>query len=159
MSPVPIEWALRSARILAFPALHEWVLSHGARAAENATVLDANGLPDYGQANSGSGWRTGYTCNANASGIDEGSCQKNTGGENNGFFYNNGMLAFLNTFGVVLSADASDPNRICQWLPEAYGRHLGALGDMDINGRIWGKSSGQSFGMSGEAIGAMSMCP
>lgn len=157
MMPVGVEWAMRTARFLRHDGLQSWVVAHGQRVAANHAVLDGDGLPDFSRA--GSAWRTNYGCGISGNGVDEGSCRKYTSGENNLRFYANGLMAFLNVFGVVLAADASDPHRICAWLPEAYVSQLDGLGDSDINYRIWGKSSGQAFGMAAEAAGALSMCP
>jgi hypothetical protein len=156
MMPVAVEWALRTSRFLGHDGLAAWVVAHGARSAENHTVLGGNGLPDFGRSG---GWRTVYRCTANASGVVGSTCAKVNGGENGGAFYANGLLGYLNVFGLVLSADPADPHRICEWLPAAYARQLGALGDTDTNGRVWGKASGQAFGMSAEAVGALSRCP
>lgn len=156
MMPVGTEWALRTSRFLGHAGLHEWVVQFGLRSGEHYATL-SNGVPDFSA--SGSGWRTVYRCDANGSGVPNGSCQKVTNGENGYRFYANGLMAFLNVFGLTLSADPSDPNRVCDWLPSAYQSHMASLNDSDINGRIWGKTSGQAFGMSGEAVGALSMCP
>jgi len=156
MMPVGAEWAMRSARFLQHAELQQWVLDHGRQSGANHATL-SNGIPNFSA--SGSEWRTVYGCGANASGVDDGSCRKYTNGENGYRFYANGLMAFLNVFGVVLAADPADPNRVCEWLPAAYQQHLNSLGDQDINAHIWGKASGQAFGMAGEAVGALSMCP
>ncbi len=156
MMPVGTEWAMRTSRFLGHSGLHQWVIDHGRQSANNHTTL-SNGLPDF--SDSASGWRTVYGCDANQSGVNDSSCRKYTDGENGYRFYPNGLLAFLNVFGLVLAADPSDPNRICEWLPAAYPAQINALSDNDLNGRIWGKASGQAFGMAGEAVGALSMCP
>jgi hypothetical protein len=158
--PVGIEWAVRTSRFLDHETLRGWVIQHGIRSAQNHTDLDQRGLPDFSRRNAaGGGWRTGYACSANRNGVDQTSCRRASGGENDAFFYPNGMMAYLNMFGQVLAADPSDPDRICSWLPDAYRAQVSALNDMDINFRIWGKNSGQAFGMSAEAVGALSSCP
>jgi hypothetical protein len=158
IAPVPVEWALRSSRLLSHPALHAWVMRHGEQAARHMTVLDGQGLPDFSQAYGPEGWRIGYHCDANQDGVVDSSCVRSTGGENDSYYYQNGMVAFLNLFGLILSADPSDPQRICQWLPAVYGEQVGGIPDYEINGGIWGKSSGQAFGMAAEAAGALSYC-
>lgn len=156
MMPMGTEWAMRTSRFLGHGALHQWVLDHGRQSgAQHATL--SNGVPNFSVA--GSQWRTLYGCSASASGVDDATCRKYTNGENNYLFYANGLMAFLNVFGLVLAADPDDPNRVCEWLPSAYQSQLNSLGDMDINAHIWGKASGQAFGMSAESVGALSMCP
>lgn len=157
MMPVGVEWATRASRFLRHPGLTNWIVQHGSTSARNHTVLNGNGLPDYSQADSA--WRTTYSCNANGAGVLEGSCAKINGGENDGRFYANGVLSYLNVFGIVLAADPSDPNRVCQWLPAAYDVQVRGLPDLDVNYHIWGKASGQAFGMSAEAVGALTACP
>ncbi|MBK6688885.1 MAG: hypothetical protein IPG45_30730 [Deltaproteobacteria bacterium] len=157
MMPVGVEWATRASRFLRHPVLANWVVQHGATSARNHTVIGGNGLPDFSQADNG--WRTTYQCSANGSGVVDASCAKINGGENDGRFYANGVLSYLNVFGIVLAADPSDPIRICQWLPAAYNAQVGSLPDLDVNYHIWGKASGQAFGMSAEAVGALSACP
>lgn len=128
MMPTAIDWAVRTSRLLGHGGLAAWVVAHGQRAAQHHTVLDANGLPDISQrdsssaANARNGWRTIYGCNASAAGVDNGSCTKLTDPsfENSGYFYPDGLVAFLNVFGLVLASDQRDMNRICQWLPAAY---------------------------------------
>lgn len=157
MMPVGVEWATRASRFLRHPVLANWVVQHGATSARNHTVIGGNGLPDFSQADNG--WRTTYQCSANGSGVVDASCAKINGGENDGRFYANGVLSYLNVFGLVLAADASDPNRICEWLPAAYNAQVRSLPDLDVNYHIWGKASGQAFGMSAEAVGALTACP
>lgn len=156
MMPVGTEWALRTSRFLGHAALRQWVLDYGRRVGEHHAAL-SGGLPDFSSA--GSAWRTVYSCSADLGGVPNASCQKLSNGENGYRFYANGLMAFLNVFGIVLSADANDPNQVCAWLPSAFRQQLDGLGDSDINYRIWGKASGQAFGMSAEALGALSMCP
>ncbi len=156
MMPVGVEWALRTGRITQNPDLENWVKRYGERTAQYHAVLDGNGIPNFSVA--GSQWRTIYQCSANGQGVVDSSCAKFTGGENNSLFYQNGLMAYLNVFGLVLAADPTDPQRICQWLPQAYATQLTRMNDQEINGRIWGKSSGQAFGMSAEAVGALSYC-
>lgn len=182
MMPTPIEWTLRVSRLLNHVPLQNWIIRHAQRAAENHTVLGTNGLPDYSQRqasvpgnNNRNGWRTVYNCSTTTTGI--GTCTKFTDPafENSGYFYDDGLMAFLNVFGFILAADPSDPNRICQWLPTTYAQHLNGLaGTQDVqgnfagstdfaggvNGYVWGKPSGQSFGMAAEAVGALTAyCP
>jgi hypothetical protein len=159
MAPVPVEWAVRTSRFLSHPALNAWVVRHGAQSAVNMTVLDATGLPDFTQTDSAVGWRTGYQCTADSSGVLDATCARYTMGENNAYYYGDGLMAFLNLFGVVLMADPSDPTRICQWLPAAFGAQVTGMNDYDTNARIWGKNSGQAFAFSPETAGAISMCP
>lgn len=163
MMPVPLEWVIRTARLLDHQGLRDWVLQHGRRSMENHTVMGPSG-PDYARRNATSasnaenGWRTVYRCEANASGIVAGSCRKQTGGENGYHFYPNGLMAYLNVFGLVLAAEPSDPLALCRWLPAMYMQHLATLPGASLNGRIWGKELGQAFAMSGEALGAMARC-
>ena len=157
MMPVGVEWATRAARFLEHPALLEWVIQHGARSTELHAVPDDRGLPDFSRARTD--WLVEYRCATDTKGVVAGSCQRQTKEENDGRFWANGLVAFLNLYGLVLAADPSDPLQVCAWLPEAYGQLLASLDDLDINARIWGKASGQAFGMSAEAIGALSRCP
>lgn len=158
MAPVPVEWAVRTARFFSHPALADWVQRHGEQSMANMTVLDASGLPDYSQAWGDPGWRTGYECDTNQDGVIDSTCARYMTGENESYYYENGMQAFLNLFGLILSADPSDPHRICDWLPGAFESHLTSISDYEINERIWGKTSGQAFGMAAEAAGALSGC-
>ncbi|MCA9554680.1 MAG: hypothetical protein KC933_31915, partial [Myxococcales bacterium] len=157
MLPVGMEWAIRTSRWLRDPGLAQWVTTSGQRSAQNFAVLNGQGLPDFARA--GSTWRTVYSCTANQSGVDNASCQKITNGENNNLFYNNGLMAFLNVFGLVLAADPVDPDQVCAWLPAAFTQHMNSLQDTDVNFHIWGKESGQAFALSAEAAGALSSCP
>lgn len=155
------DWVLRTARFLRHDGLERFLVEHGAVKAQHHTVLDANGLPDYSQRrassanNAENGWRAAYQCSVVGGDIDSSSCQKVVHTENEGYFYSNDLTAFLNVFGFVLSADQADPNRVCQWLPNAYVRHVTSLNAFDINDFVWGKASGLSLGMSAEAVGAM----
>lgn len=164
MMPVVIDWAVRVGRYLDHAGLLQWVRDFGAHAATHYTVLDAGGLPDDAAMdansadNAANGWRTEFTCEANAGGIVEASCKKATGGENANRFYPDGALAFLNVFGLVLAGDPADPGRICEWLPDAYQHAFERLTDGDINARIWGKASGQAFAFSPETLGALERC-
>lgn len=160
------DWILRAARFLGHWELERFLVEHGAVKARHHTVLDANGLPDYARRNASSandaenGWRAVYQCSVTGGRVDAASCQKNVSIENDGYFYANDLTAFLNVFGFVLAADPSDPNRICQWLPSTYLRHVTSLGNYDINAFVWGKNSGLSLGMSAEAVGALAtLCP
>jgi hypothetical protein len=105
------------------------------------------------------GWRSGYRCDTNQDGVVDSTCARYTTGENESYYYENGMMAFLNLFGIVLAADPSDPLRICEWLPSAWSSHVSTISNYEINENIWGKTSGQAFGMAAEAAGAISMCP
>ncbi len=164
MMPTVLDWAVRVGRYLDHAGLLQWVRDFGIHAARHYTVLDVSGLPDdtamdaSSADNAANGWRTEFTCDANAGGIDEASCTKATGGENANRFYPDGALALLNVFGLVLGSDPADPDRICDWLPDAYQRAFERLGDGDINARIWGKASGQAFAFSPEALGALERC-
>jgi hypothetical protein len=149
---------MRSARFLSHPALMAWVIRHGEQSAINMTVMGEDGLPDYEQARSAVGWRSGYRCDTNQDGVVDASCARYTTGENESYYYENGMMAFLNLFGIVLAADPSDPLRICEWLPNAWSSHVSGISNQEINENVWGKNSGQAFGMSAEAAGAISMC-
>jgi hypothetical protein len=157
MLPVGVEWAMRTSRLLGHDPLAQWLTTAGQRAGQHFAVLNGQGVPDFARA--GGTWRTVYRCSANQGGVDNASCQKLTNGENNNLFYNNGLMAFLNVFGVVLAADPTDPNRICQWLPAAFTQQVNGLSDSDVNFHIWGKDSGQAFALSAEAAGALSSCP
>ncbi len=159
MAPVPLEWALRTARILSHPALHTWVMRHGEQSARNMTVVGAGGLPDISQAMGPQGWRSGYQCDTNSDGVVDSSCVRYTTGENDSYYYQDGMIAFLNVFGLVLSADRSDPQHICDWLPDAWSSRIATVASGEINERIWGKASGQAFGMAEETAGALARCP
>lgn len=160
------DWVLRTARFLGHAELERFLVDHGEVKARHHTVLDADGLPDYGQRRASSandaqnGWRAVYQCSVVGGRVAAETCQKNVNIENEGYFYPNDLTAFLNVFGFVLAADPSDPNRICQWLPSTYLRHVTSLGAFDINDFVWGKNSGLSLGMSAEAVGALAnLCP
>ncbi|MBI4211917.1 MAG: hypothetical protein HY540_04685 [Deltaproteobacteria bacterium] len=141
--------------------LMRWLVMYPVQAAKQFTVLDANGLPDISKQhdastnNSLNGWRTTYACNVSSAGVDDTTCKKNTTLENNGYFYNDGMVAFLNAFGLGLAVKPSDPNRLCQWLPTTYTAFVDNMSMSEVNQEIWGKSSGQAFSFANEALAAM----
>jgi hypothetical protein len=150
MMPVGTEWAIRTSQILDHEPLLKWVIRHAPVSAKNLTGAEK-------PSSSRSGWRVGYTCKVSPKG-EFSDCKPWSGGENDAKFYGNGLLAYLNVFGLILGADPSDPNRLCEWLPSAYSSQLGALGFDDLNGNIWGKGSGQALAYSAEAVAAISMC-
>jgi hypothetical protein len=150
MMPVGTEWAIRTSQILEHEALSKWVIRHAAVSARNHTGSERPG-------SSRRDWRVGYGCSVSKRG-ELSNCKQWSSGENDAKFYGNGMLAYLNVFGLVLGADPSDPNRLCDWLPSAYQTQLGALGFNDLNGNIWGKGSGQALAFSAEAVAAISSC-
>ncbi len=150
---------------LSHPRLEAWAVAYGATAARRFTVTDTRELPDPSKREASSkvdaanGWRTVYDCEANPKqGVVESTCKKRTDIEAEGTFYDNGWLAFLNLFGQVLGADARDPNRVCEWLPDAYLAAVRATPPGELNGLVWGKASGQALAFAAEAAGALSGC-
>ena len=170
MMPSAIEFSRRAASFMNHQGMQQWLMEHIVTAGRHYAVLDARGLPDYSKRDQNSpndadnGWRTLYECsNANAQqGVVNSSCRKVTDFEFDGRFYTNGMMAFLNAFGLLLGANPDDPERICQWLQGTYGVHLPIMiADTFLNNDLyWGKSSGQAFNMAPQAAGALiEFCP
>lgn len=159
----PVEFVRRAARFFNHAGLQSWLIRHGEVFAEHLLELDGNGLPNYGARNGANGWRTVYQCQTSATDVLDNTCRRfTTGEENDGYYYDNGLMAVLNMFGLILGADPSDPNRICQWLPAAFNAQVNVMNnDVNINDdNIWGKSSGQAYQMSPQAAGAMTaFCP
>lgn len=156
MLPVWIEWVARLARLYQHAPARAWLAEFAKMSAKRYTVRDDRGLPDLSQEQSSGGWRTMYRCLANARGVDDASCRKVTQIENEGRFYPNGLVAFLNAYGIVLDADPKDPAQICRWLPDAYAT---ALERMDqLNGYVWGKELGQAFAFTQTTLGAIERC-
>ncbi len=168
MMPSPLDFATRAARFLGHAGLRQWLRDYAQRAAEHHTVLGGNGLPDYAQRDASSaddarnGWRTIYACQANAGGVVDASCRKVTDTEGDGYFFENGMLAFLNAYGILLGDGTMDVSRVCEWMPAVYGTAHQRVVDnaSESNDLIWGKASGQAWGMAPRAVGAMTeLCP
>lgn len=155
MMPVGMEWSIRTARILGHEGLRAWVMKHARVSAKNHAFAGSDGKPATGRLRD---WRVGYTCKVDGRGRFSKCTPWAEGSENDSRFYNNGLLAYLNVFGLILSEDSSDPNGICDWLPSTYERHINDLGFGDLNGFIWGKQSGQALALAGEAVGAISRC-
>ncbi len=149
MMPVGTEWAIRTSQILDHEPLFRWVLRYGVVAAKNHSGAENPAA--------GRDWRVGYTCRISKKG-EAGPCKLWSEGENDARFYPNGALAYLNIFGLVLGADPSDPDHICDWLPGVYRSRIGDLGFGDINGNVWGKGSGQALAFSAEAVAALQTC-
>ncbi len=165
MLPGFLEWVLRVASFYDHEPARAWLLLYGKESARHHTVLGSDGLPDISARNSSSGddasngWRTNYECRVSAQGVDEKSCTKITNYENDGRFYNNGLVAYLNTFGVVLGAEPKDPLKICKWLPSAYKVALDQMVENETNALVWGKAPGEAYGMTQAALGAIESCP
>lgn len=156
MMPVGMEWSIRTARVLGHQGLRTWVMKHAPVSAKNHAFGGDDGKPSTGRR---SDWRVGYTCKVDRKGNFSRCEPWAEGSENDSRFYNNGLLAYLNVFGLILSEDPSDPHGICDWLPGTYERQLDDVGFGDLNGFIWGKQSGQALAFAGEAVGAISSCP
>lgn len=179
MMSTPVDFAIRSSRLLQHQGILDWLAQHITQITEHHTQAYATGpltgLPDYSQrdtgpANSQNGWRTVYRCNFVGGNVNEASCRKLTDLESNGYFFENGMMAFLNLFGLSLDGLAtptnSNPNRICDWLPAAFEAELNNYAGTDanpeaaadrnvINGYVWGKASGQGLAFTANAVGAL----
>ena len=164
MVPTPLSFLIRAGRFLSHRRLLDWVVAYGRQAAANHTAVDAAGRPDIGAIESKSadnaknGWRTLYSCRTTTSGIVADSCRKLTDVEAEGYFYPNGLIAFLSVFGQVLSVDDQDVNKACEWLPKAWAFAEKDVQGGDLNDYIWGKPSGQALAYSAEAVGAISRC-
>ena len=157
MMPSPLEFTRRAVSFLDHTALRNWLSQYLDVSIRLHTVTDASGHPDLRRTGQ---WNTCYDCSTNASGVVESSCRSfNCSNEG---FYDNGLLAYLNAFGLLLSSDVSGSASICAWLPNAYLGHLGTLMMFpgEVNNMIWGKASGQAFQMASQAVGALDYhCP
>jgi hypothetical protein len=150
LMPVPLEWAIRSSQILDHEPLFRWAIKHALVSAKHHTGSEKPG-------SSSGDWKVGYTCKVSKK-AELSGCSTWSGGENDSRFYGNGLVAYLNVFGLALAADPSDPHRICSWLPGIYSSKLGSLSFEDLNGGVWGKGAGQALAFSAETVAAIGMC-
>lgn len=163
MTPVWIDWVARVAAMYDHAPAKRWLVDFARNSIQRFTAVDGDGRPDLGLAraasdrDSGNGWRTVYRCKAGTNGIVEESCAKRTDMENNAYFYSNGLVAFLNSFGLVLDAVPEDPLHLCAWLPSAYRTALRNL-EGDAHSDIWGKELGQAYAMAQTSLAAIERC-
>jgi hypothetical protein len=155
MTPILLDWVLRLGRLYDVPAADRWILDWAKKSARLNTVLDAKGLPDVARR---AEWKTTYTCRADARGINDATCAKNTQLENQGGFYNGALLAYLANFAFVLAADPGDPLGVCRWLPAAYAETLRAFTPYEANRLVWGKVTGLAYAYSQAVAGAIEVC-
>jgi hypothetical protein len=164
MLPTFVEWASRLGLLYEHKPALDWLGDYAKTATARLTAYDSPGKANYALRRSQStqdalnGWRTEYSCRATQSGIDSASCRKRTDGENENYYYTNGLLAFLGSLGLVLEALPDDPGGLCSWLPDAYERSLEAMEQIDNNNEIWGKSPAQAYAFSQRTLGALSVC-
>lgn len=157
MLPVWIEWVSRLARLYDHAAAKQWLIDFAKMSAQRHTVL-GDGRPDLSQEQSSGGWRTMYRCIASKKTIRDDTCRKVTEIENDGAFYPNGMIAYLNAYGLVLESDKKDPAGICAWLPSAFAEAL-KRGEAQSNNDVWGKELGQAHAFTQTTLGALERCP
>jgi hypothetical protein len=157
MLPVWIEWVSRLGRLYEHAPAKQWLIDFAKMSAARYTVL-ADGRPDLSQEQSSGGWRTMYRCIASKKQIRDDTCRKVTEIENEGAFYPNGLIAFLNAYGLVLEADPKDPAGICRWLPSAFADAL-KRGESQSNNFVWGKELGQAHAFTQTTLGALERCP
>lgn len=157
MMPSPIEFTRRAVSFLDHAQLKTWLNAYVGVSQRLHTVSNSAGHPDLGRTGQ---WSTCYDCSTNGSGVVESSCRSfNCSNEG---FYDNGLLAYLNVYGLLLSSDLTARADICAWLPTAYSNHLAILMmyPAEVNNLIWGKPSGQAFQMASQAVGALDYhCP
>ncbi|MEE2902371.1 MAG: hypothetical protein VYC39_08575 [Myxococcota bacterium] len=157
MMPSPLEFSRRAASFLNHTGLSNWMNQYYEVSVRNHTVTGANNHPNTARTGA---WNTIYECTTNATGVIESSCRPVTNGVEP--FYDNGLLAYYNAFGLLLGSDIQNGSNICAWLPSAYAQHLGVLMMFpgEVNNLVWGKASGQAFQMASQAAGAMDYyCP
>jgi len=155
MMPPFIDWALRLYRLYDHTPARDWLLAYGDMAARRFGQVDSDGRVDFGN---GTSWRTVYRCDAGPDGIADDTCAVLDQMENRGGFYPPGMVAFLNSFALLLDADPSDPLGLCEWLPDAYATSLSGMTEYTTNDWLWGKVSGQAYAHSTAALGALAHC-
>jgi|GEM_PF-1660051 len=157
MMPSPLEFSRRAASFLNHTGLSNWMNQYYEVSVRNHTVTGPNNHPNTARTGA---WHTIYECSTNATGVIESSCRPVTNGVEP--FYDNGLLAYYNAFGLLLGSDIPNGSNICAWLPSAYAQHLGVLMMFpgEVNNLVWGKASGQAFQMASQAAGAMDYyCP
>jgi hypothetical protein len=154
MVPTPYQCLVRASRFLHHDKLKAWTIDYGRRAMEFHTSMKG-GIPDGRNLDA---WSTMYACDTDAQGVVNTSCKKLRDVEAQGRFYDNGLLAFFNVFGLMLAIDHKDPHQICDWLPEHYFETLAKIPRSELNAFIWGKSSGQALAFAPETVGALSQC-
>lgn len=159
MLPVFVDWVLRLYFLYDHAPARAWLHDFVRTSTRFTTVLDGDGLPDYGARNGGDGWRTAYQCKANRGGIQDGTCAKITDWENGNYFYANGMIAYLNALALVREVDEKDETKLCRWLPEAYAAALRAMDASELNAFTWGKSPGQAYAFAQRAVANLMTCP
>jgi hypothetical protein len=164
MTPVWMEWVARIGELYAHAPAKAWLLDFAKMSAARLTVLGDDGTPDIraierrSSDDAKNGWRTMYRCKAGPSGVEDATCQRHLEIENEGYFYPNGLVAYLNSYGVVLDAHPEDPLGICRWLPDAYRIALARMAEQ-MNGYVWGKELGQAFALSQTTLAAIARCP
>lgn len=154
MMPPLVDWVLRLYRFTGHAPAKQWLLDFGTMAARQFAEVDSAGRVDFAPLS----WRTVYKCAASAEGIDDDTCEKQSQMENEGRFYSSGMVAFLNSFALILAADGADPLGICRWLPDAYATSLRAMSEYNTNNFVWGKVPGQAYAFTTAALGALARC-
>lgn len=164
MMPIWADWIARLGWFTGREEPKAWLQRWAAISLRYSAVVDDQGRPDLSAERQQSdddrknGWRTAYKCQSNKSGIQDATCKKITDWENGNYYYANGLLAYLNTFGAVAEIDEAGAAGICRWLPEVWAEALARMDQAQLNDYVWGKSPGQAYAFAQRALGAIERC-
>ncbi|MBK6684949.1 MAG: hypothetical protein IPG45_10830 [Deltaproteobacteria bacterium] len=164
MMPIWADWIARLAYFANLERAKAWLLTWAQVSLRYSAVLDTKGRPDLSAERSQddddrkNGWRTAYRCTTGKSGIKDESCRKITDWENGNYYYANGLIAYLNTFGTVAEVDEANTLGLCAWLPEVWGAALARMDASQLNDYVWGKSPGQAYAFAQRALAAVERC-
>lgn len=156
MMPILVDWIVRLYYLYDHAPARDWLLAYVQQSTKQSTVLDDAGLPDISALRGAEGWRTVYGCKANrARGVLDETCEKITEFENSAYYYDNGLVAYLNALAMAGEVDEQGRLRLCEWLPDAYEAALRRLDARDLNQKVWGKSPGQAYAFAQRALGVI----